>query len=464
MRSLIVTVLALLLFCTPTEAYYGRNSIEANLSFSAEIDMSWRSGRPTVAELNQPGETRDYAMKRLHKQILFLDGVFHSETFAKKWGGPASCGPWYEPGNYDVKFTGVEAGSARGRVKLGYEFKAKIVVDKNPLRRVEKKPMEVWLPVAPDQIYDLSVKWNKNQCTDREDDVRNSYYYFWDPFMKTCALRKDHPESIQYITATVERLPNTRTTYPEYGELYDKRGKKTLDIAMFWGYIAHQMKSGHPLYRDDSFKAMKAVSQNLRELGFEEVESKPHFKMDKNGNIDERSGVNVLLKMQKLVKRDGRELNVRVTMLLSDSEEHAKDPTFRTFVTAALNQADIFAYDGHSGDGAILDPEKLNLPKPSPEKHQLFFINGCDSYMNYMQKFVTARGGLEKLDLILSGTPTSADAGTANDWAFLEPFVSLKTLTYQSMLDRLEKSSGPDEQTFLVGVVGDENNTWKPSR
>lgn len=446
-----------------TDAYYGRNSIEAVLTFNAQADVAWKKKAPTLAELNREGPAREAALKLVHEQVLFVDGVFHSEEFARRWGGPASCGPWYEPGTYTVKFTEVKPG-ADGRLLLRYDFESTIVVQKDPLRRKESEKMELWLPVAPDLIHGLATKWRKNQCTDRVEDAKADFYYFWDPFMDTCRLRKEYPESIQWITANVRRLPNTRVSYPEYDQLYkEAEAKPTLDIAVFWGYVSHGVKAKKPFYRDDAYKALRTVSEKLERMGFEKTEDRPHFYIDANGRLREDKGANVMRKYEKLVKKDGREVKVRLQLLLSDTELHSKDKTFHFYVKPAINKADIFVYDGHSGDGDNLSFDKIGIKPPKAEKYQLFFINGCDSYMNYLQKFITARGGLDRMDLVLSATPTDGDAGPANDWAFLLPFLTLERYTYQTMLDRLEDSN-PSGGTFLVGVIGDEKNQWRPAR
>lgn len=448
-----------------TDAYYGRNSTEAVLTFSSVVELPWDQAVPGVHELNREGSVRKLALKGVHEQVLFVDGVFHSPTFAKKWGGPASCGPWYEPGTYRVKFTEVSGGAESGRVRLKFDFESTIVVQKDPLRRKEEEKMEIWLPFAPDRIHGLATKWRKNQCTDRHDDQAKDFYYYWDPFMPSCKLRKEFPESIQWITANVKRLPNTRHTYPEYDQLYkEAEAKPTLDIAIFWGYIEHGVKAPQPFYRDDSFKAMKSVSAKLEKMGFVITEDRPHFYIDDSRRLHEEEGKNVMRKFEKVVSKDGRDVKVRIQLLLSDTDLHATDKTFHFYVKPALNKADIFIYDGHSGDGEVLDPEELGLKPPKAEKYQLFFINGCDSYMNYLQKFIQARGGLEKLDLVLSATPTDGDVGTKNDWAFLLPFLTLEKYAYQTILDRLEDSNPKSSGTFLVGVIGDEKNRWKPSR
>lgn len=462
MRFAFFLIVTLLLPAT-SGAYYGRSSIEAVLSFEALLDAPWKRAVPGVAELNRDGEAREAALKMVHKQVLFIDGVFHSDTFARKWGGPASPGPWYQPGTYEVKFTGVSK-QPNGRIHLRYEFESTIVVQKDPLRRKETEKMELWIPFAPDLIHGLATKWGKNQCTDREDDGAESFYYFWDPFLETCPLRKKHPESIQTITADVRRLPNTRYTYPEYDQLYKEREEKpTLDIAVFWGYISHGVKAKKPFYRDDAYKTLKTVSEKLEHMGFDKTEDRPHFYIDKNGRLNEDKGANVMRKYEKLVKKDGREVRVRLQLLLSDTDLHAKDKTFHFYLKPAINKADIFVYDGHSGDGDNLSFEKIGIKPPKAEKYQLFFINGCDSYMNYLQQFITARGGLDNMNLLLSSTPTDGDAGPANDWTFLEPFLSLERHSYQKMIDRIEDSN-PGGGTFLLGVVGDEKNKWRPAR
>jgi hypothetical protein len=450
-----------LVLATPAAAYYGRNATEAVLSFDAVLDVPY-PGPVDLAAWNGAGDVHDRMIEAVRTQVLHLDGVFHSEDFAKKWGGPASCGPWYEKGNFRATFTEVVPGADSGRARVRYHFEATIVVQKDPLRRNENADMQIWLPYASDLIYGYGVVKKKNLCTDAEDNAPDSFYYYWDPHRAGCPLLKTHPESIQWITANVKRLANTRISYPQYDQLYkDGLPKPTVNIAIFWGYISHGMKARKPYYRDDGYAAMKLVTDNLKDIGYRETEYRPHFAVSADGALDESGGPNVSRKMEKNVKVGDRDVLVRISMLLSDTAIGATDPTFHYYVKPALNDADIFIYDGHSGDGDNLSPTKLGLSPPTAEKYQVFFINGCDSYINYLSQFVTARGGLNKLDLVISGTPTDAAASAPNDWAFLEPFANLRTLSYQKMLDTIEKSY-PQDSTFLLGVKGDEKNTWRP--
>lgn len=459
----VMNIFTSLLIGTSAQAYYGRHSTEAILRFEAILDAPWK-GDLDLAQWNQDGEVRKKAVALVQKQVIHLIGTFQSARFKKKWGGPASIGPWFESDTFTVTFLDVAPSTEKKRVRAKYRFEAKIVVQKDPLRRNKHAKMEIWFPYAPDLIYDLGVKWNVNRCTDLHDNVEDSFYYYWNPYQKGCSLLKDHPESVQFITADVERIENTRLTYPEYSALYkDEEENPTVNIAMFWGYISENIRSRRPYYQDESYQALKDVSSRLADLGYEEIEYLPKFHIDDKGQVNTSDGINVLRKMKKLIRRNGRDVTVNLTMLVADSQLKSKDRTFHHFVKPALNEADIFIYDGHSGDGDTLSPEKLGLKPPAAKKHQLFFINACDVYMNYTEKFKRARGGLGLLNMVISGTPTDAHASMLNDWTFLESFASLKTLSYQAILDRVEKSNPSDSGTFLVGVLGDEGNTWSPN-
>ncbi len=46
-------------------------------------------------------------------------------------------------------------------------------------------------------------------------------------------------------------------------------------------------------------------------------------------------------------------------------------------------------------------------------------------------------------------------------WTFLTPFISGHLTSWQNIMNRLEASNG-EEETYLMGVNGDEDNQFRP--
>jgi hypothetical protein len=135
--------------------------------------------------------------------------------------------------------------------------------------------------------------------------------------------------------------------------------------------------------------------------------------------------------------------------------------TFHRYLVPALEEADVLVYDGHSGLGGNLDLATLPTIRFNPDKYQIFFFNGCSSYPYFNGNFIEAKGGTEMLDVITSGLPTFTHTAGPNMVAFLDNFLEGKTQSYQTILSELERSNG-DEESYLTGVNGDEDNDWRP--
>ncbi len=67
------------------EAYYGKNSTEAWLRYSGEIDLPWPARADLdVARLNAPGSVaNERAVEAVTFQVSHLFGTFQSESFNK---------------------------------------------------------------------------------------------------------------------------------------------------------------------------------------------------------------------------------------------------------------------------------------------------------------------------------------------------------------------------------------------
>ena len=481
-RILITSLfLGLLILSQPAFAFFGIHSTEATLKFDAFADI-YLPGSVSLGDLNQSCEkpescpARTKALKSIHNQILHLDGVFHSATFQSKkvWGSPASVGPWYQPETYKLVIKNIEPGDGRDRKKISYSFEGEVVFDRESLVDGRSSQVPLWLPIAWDRIYDESMtpRQKKNHCTDPDDNSRGSFYYYWDPKQKDCPLADDH-EHVEWFNGSVTPIPNRRAS-PEWSLLQKQAQKKgSLDIWVFYGYISHEANFLAPSLNDDGATAMDYLingnrqHRGLLELGYEKVAdselgelAEAGFRLEKSVGTP-RKGANVLHHFRKNVQIDGKSVALNVHVLLSHTDLASSDPTFHHYLLPALRDADILDYDGHSGDGANIQFNELSDgASPSdtpfggfkPDHYQVFFINGCDSYMNYLMQFMKARGGDANMDLVLSATPTVSDVSGPNDLAFVTPFATLSGVDYGKILGDLEKTNGADG-TFLVGVI-----------
>ena len=452
-----VLIFLLSMLTTPTQAYYGRHSTEATLTFHGQADVRWK-GPASAALLNSRAPERGRALNLIHQQVQHLMGTFQSVSFRKETAAAGALGETYE-----IHFTDAVAGSARGRVLLSYDFRGTVVFQKEIFSGHDAKLVPVRLPLAPDLIYGLGVVRShgkdRNRCTDTEFNEEEDFWYYWDPEMPSCPLA-GNDQDVLHLTGKLERLPNTTLSYPEYDRLYGDNGNgDSLMIAVFIGYIRDQdVDAGKPSRRDEALRALRYIDHDLNERGFELALKKDLFRVDGDDFAD---GINFLRRYQKPVNFGDRTLNVQVEVLLADTDIESTDETFHHYLIPALRNSDIFVYDGHSNLGANFDLNKLPPVAFNQEKYQIFFFNGCSTYPYVNGMYFRAKGGTRNAEIITAGLPTFADSSGPNAMAFMDHFLEGETLSYQKILSDLEKSNS-DPGTYLVGVKGDEDNTWTP--
>ncbi len=451
-------VLLLSLLTVPAQAYYGRHSTEALLTFQGVADVQW-AGPASVALLNSRAPERGKALQRIHHQIEHLMGTFQSESFRRETVAAGALGETYQ-----IRFTSVARGSAPGRISLSYDFRGVVVFQKEIFSGHETKLIPIRLPLAPDLIYSLGLVrshgQDRNRCTDSEYNGEEDFWYYWDSEMPSCPLAGNEHD-VLHLTGKLERLPNTRVSYPEYDRLYGDNGNgDALNIAVFIGYIRDQDVDGaKPSRRDEALKALRYIDHDLAQREFELVEKKNLFRVDAEGTVSE--GINFLRHYRKAVTVGSHTLDVRVEVLLADTDIESTDETFRHYLVPALSNADIFVYDGHSNLGANFDLNKLPPVAFNPEKYQIFFFNGCSTYPYVNGMYFRAKGGTRNTEIITAGLPTLTDSSGPNAMAFMDQFLEGKTLSYQKILTELEDSNG-NNGTYLMGVKGDEDNVWMP--
>lgn len=435
-------------------AYYGRHSTEATLRFSARADIAY-SGPFDAKLLNSRSRERGFALGQLHLQIQHLMGVFQSESFREAFGHPGALGE-----TYDIAFTSVEPGAGPGRALVEYEFDGPVVFGKEAFRSSITRKVPVILPLAHDRIYKLGVKRGKNRCTDREFNSEEDFWYYWDPEQRGCPLAGNDTDLVR-VTGRLNRLPNTRVSYPEYDRLYGDNGNgATLDIAVLIGYIRYQdVDTDRPNRRDEAFRALRHLEEDLKERDFALTLRKDRFRYVDRENKSE--GINFLRRYERIVEGQNGPLHVRIFVLLSDTDLESKDRTFRHYIVPVMRNADIMIYDGHSNLGKNFDLSHLPEVTFNRDKYQILFFNGCSTYPYLNGMYFRAKGGTRNVEIITAGLPSFAESSGPNLSAFLESFLDGKTLSYQKILSTLERSNG-DLGTFLVGVKGDEDNLWHP--
>src|SRR5690606_19807601 len=133
--------------------------------------------------------------------------------------------------------------------------------------------------------------------------------------------------------------------------------------------------------------------------------------------------------------------------------------------------ADVFIYDGHSGLGGYLYVDRfaddLNRPlKLDPNKHQIFYFNGCSTYAYYngdyfdLKKTAEDPTGSKKLDIITTSIGALFSIGARHDVTLIKALVDGERPSWQEIMDATYRVS--PEETALTHVNGDEDNPSTP--
>lgn len=424
-----ISILMLLLAISQAfaiEKYTSESSTEAQLKFSAQIEVA-------------KGQR---ANDLIEEQLQHLIGHFSSESFQKSFGFPGVLSDDFK---YQVSSTKT---LSNGRRLINYDFDGKVVLHKKSFGSKKEITVPLRLPLALDKIFELGMVRGKNRCTDPHYDAEGDFFYFWDPDKKGCPL-KGNDKDVVRIDGIATRLENTKKSYPEFDRLYSK---DVLKSSIFIGYIEDTPGRSN----DDGTILYQEIKQELVDNGFKLVEEKKKFSIDYDKglahlSVFEKVRTNALKKKQTL----------RVEVMLSDTDYSSDDETFRTYYLEALKDSDIVVYDGHSGLGANIGAEYLEnfaLGK----QYQVLFLNGCSSYPYFNGQYFGAKvGGAKNMEIITSGLSTYTTTAFSNLMAFISPFLKGKVVSYQTLLRNIELSN-QGVGTYLTGVNGDEDNKFYP--
>jgi hypothetical protein len=433
--------------------YYGTNSTEAKLKFSGKAEIAYSGEDIDVDDLNLQTNPEHEAVKtEVYAQVQHLMSSFMTPQFVDRVGGSAVLGE-----DYKIFFTAIRKLNA-SRALVEYIYDSKIVIDKRLFQKNKLMTLPIVLPLAYDKIYEQSIEKGaeKNLCTDLDHNAPEDFFYFWNPDQENCLLKDDQSKVLR-LEGTAEILPNTKLTYPEYHKLYLKN---ELNISIFLGYIDDIKNYKKANTKDDAYVGMKRIEKNLTKLGYKKAEEKNNYQIFEDGSYGAGIAFSRLY-LKKVKNKLGKEQTVRIKLYLSDTDAGSPDYTYWTEFIPEMVSTDIFIYDGHSGLGANLELSNFPDLKFNKNLYQIFVFNGCSSYPYYNQTYFQQKGGSKNLDLITSGLPTYTDTMAPNVMGFLFPFIRGEIESYQTFLDRAENTNG-DNGTYLVGVNGDEDNTFKP--
>ncbi len=432
-------VLIFLLHATlgSSSEYYGTKSNQAILAYEAYIVTNSKFGNIESLKKNKGALKKVRA--KIDSQIEYLIGHFRAESFLDTMGYHGVI-----RGDYDIEILKIETIKKRRR-KIHYKFRGISNFHSDYFKDSDSIDIPVKLPKNPSTIYFKSKKGMRNRCTDETYDSEEDFFYFWDPEKEKCPL-KDNNRHVIRTTGTLSKLENTKMTYPEYDQLYSK---DELEISILVGHM-DPVTSRSSLKEDIGSWTFNGILKGLENSGFKRRKNEKKIR-----------GFNRKVVLTKVISTEFNPKQlVVVTITQNNSSIDAEDTTFHENLKYAYEQSDIVVYDGHSGLGANLDLE-LFPEITLPNKYQIFFINGCSSYPYYNKSYFDAKeSGSKSLEVITSGRSTYSSTSVDNAMAVLEPFINGELTSYQELMNSLEDSNGRDVRSYLMGVNGDEDNTF----
>jgi len=461
-------------------AFYGAVTTQAQLKFSSRVEFRVRgeATKKRIAAL---------ADRAIRTQLDFLHGGLRADSLQKKFphlGAPArDLGLSPKVGSIQAKDATLVPGKT-DRYQVQYAFEDAIILQSDAFGESKtRSDIPIVLPISPELIYKQTFdkRTKSNPCTDANSNSSDMIFYYWNPDAEKCPLRGKTDKVIR-TQGIIERIDNTRETYPEYDQLYlsKESGKvRKLVISVFLGYIDKVEDPTRPLRSDSAFESFRKLIRLLRSQKYKLTECDDRFTTDTDGFITSESGrgSDSFRVYEKTIEAMGQPLNVQVRVLLSNARYSSPIGTFHYHYLDALANSDIIYFDGHSGLGDALSLKKLRKDYGAEnvqfkESYQILFFNACSSTSYFVPTYMAAKkDGTKSLDMITPAIPSFAASSLQNTVTFLTPFLRGEMPSWQKILDQLEESNYlPSEleedaiegDTYLFSVSGDEDNLWRP--
>ncbi|MCM2266318.1 MAG: hypothetical protein NDI60_00935 [Elusimicrobiales bacterium] len=414
--------------------WYGRDSRQARMQFTAYLHYKLPANYTgAVSQLLDNPYHRQKITELADLQLQHMYGAFTMHPgFTDNPGIPS--------GDYKLTLLGAQKVPNEPYAKISYSYDDVVVFASRMFSGGGSVRINFVLPKDPVTIYASgfpSPSSRVNRCTDEHYNSEGDFWYFWNPYQDGCPITGAELVGVQ---TDLKPLPMTRGTYPEYARLYGDNGnKEVLQVSYLVGVDENFQSSdlGKKTF-NDAFAGLKAA-------GF-------------------RVTVDEARRKQLTYNAGPKRTHVQMLLLDPNSVEFAKE-------AVRGMKSDIFIYDGHSGLGGYLNPERLmedsGRPLALPQnKYQIFVFQGCSTYAYYNSAFFRLKKsaadpkGTRNLDIITTGIGAAFDVGAKVDTAFITSVTMGQKPSWQTILDRMSAAEG--ENTALTHINGDEDNPRAP--
>jgi hypothetical protein len=365
----------------------------------------------------------------IRTQMLFTIGVFNGE------GGVSRLD------KYEITNLAVEAAGGLKRVR----YHAKIPVS---IRKTKPLPSTYVLVLPRRADHEGQAKFFEKYaetCVDpwAHDNEVGIQWYYYRPRVSGCSLAD---EDVVRAQATVRKSPeNTRGKYPEYDRIWE-------DGALRLVAIYGKVEDGTTTDADRGIWSYNHFVATMRKE-LPNVTTTPAV-------VPEDPGVAVPEITVDATLPDGKRISI--TSFLVDNVREG-GPAFEARYNELSTEADIIVYNGHAGLGQNV--RKLaTMGKFRAGKYQIFYMNGCDTFAYVDGSLAETRAllnpddptGTKYMEILTNSMPPTWDSLPINTIALVRALRKHETpLDYEKLL-------GTFDQSGIVTVTGEEDNTFRP--
>jgi len=422
-------LLAGLAFASPAFAYFGFHSSEAKLTFDAFAETKID---------HKPTDEEAHKIVANHFDFLFGDLALNETP-----GGPKNDGVG----------TVTKMEPIKGGYRIYYSFEGTVVLQTGP-----RTHLTIELPNNTHEMYLKSKASGK--CGDPDYPDEKDFSYFWSPNQPGCKKIIKEDDDYQVIDATLERLPNTEHTRPDYERLPDENGD--IHISLLMG-LNDSSDDRDPIEsegrKNDDLNAInfRKIRKQLIKDGFESTGAWSHEQIKDVVKKDVRPLPYVEDFTQEY--NGNRVGKITITMFFGPTDIDEDSWAFDYFYKRAIEKSALIIFDGHTGMGTNLTlpilEKKLDASFKVPaDRYQILYADSCSSYGYYNLDFFK-RKSRKDLNVITAGLETPFDGGVRTDTAIIEAihrWAQQGTMIgFKSLMKRLENDN-------MAGVNGDEDN------
>lgn len=376
-----------LLFSTHAFAFYGYKLSGYEATLPAHFMLK--------AESLEKASEKAQALARLHAS--FMIGSLMDETKEGSRGAISK--------NINLSEIKTSFASAT-EFRVDYQIDVSMILE----NKRNLKNFSVSLPLYPEDIYNQADR----RCTGQYyySGAEFVYFQFWSPSKRNCPLIPG--KDFQDYEVNLKPRSSQTETYPRYDEMIQNNEVK---LYFYFGSDYENLNRF-----GEAGKGFESLKYWLRKKKFTNVRGSNEWN-----------------------KQLGS-LKLTYNLLLGNplpNTPHSQEEYF-WFMKEAFETGSYVQYTGHAGHGGIMDlsalsekfKTKVNYPQ---DKYQVYYINGCQTFVYATNYYPELKGGYKNLHMLLNGDVSWPDTTWTNLEAPLEQFYNYFAFgtrtSFQTMID-----------------------------